>query len=74
MIVGFHVLQYTILMLMRDSDSDGKNLGEGPDLEEEFIVIPARIMLGTLTSRISLNLLVLLFMAQSMVAVAKYSG
>lgn len=74
MIVGFHVLQYTILMLMRDSDSEGKNLGEGPDLEEEFIVIPARIMLGTLTSRISLNLLVLLFMAQSMVAVAKYSG
>ena len=59
---------------MRDSDSEGKNLGEGQDLEEEFIVIPARIMLGKLTSRISLNLLVLLFMAQSMVAVAKYSS
>lgn len=74
MIFGFHVLQYTILMLVRDSDSEGKNLGEGQDLEEEFIVIPARIMLGKLTSRISLNLLVLLFMAQSMVAVAKYSS
>ena len=74
MIFGFHVLQYTILMQVRDSDSEGKNLGEGQDLEEEFIVIPARIMLGKLTSRISLNLLVLLFMAQSMVAVAKYSS
>ena len=74
MIFGFHVLQYTILMLVRDSDSEEKNLGEGQDLEEEFIVIPARIMLGKLTSRISLNLLVLLFMAQSMVAVAKYSS
>ena len=51
-----------------------QNLEEDTDLEEEFIVILARIVPGILTGMISLNLSVLLFMAQSMVTVGTFSG
>ena len=55
-------------------DPEGTELEEDTDLEEEFIVILTQIMPGISTSMISLNLSVVLFMAQSMVTVGKFSG
>ena len=50
------------------------NLGEDTYLEEEFIVILPQIMSGISTDMISLNLSVLLFMAQWIATVRKFSG
>ena len=65
---------YAIQTLLRDMDPEGTELEEDTDLEEEFIVILTQIMPGISTGMISLNLSVVLFMAQSMVTVGKFSG